>query len=98
MKRFLPFFLILLTAGLARGQAYNNSWIDYNKTYYKFKVGATGVYRITQPNLSSIGLGNTPAEQFQLWRNGVEIPIYTSVATGTMTGTDYLEFWGEMND
>ena len=97
MKRIL-LFMVVLTGLVARSQVYNNEWIDYNKTYYKFKVGATGVYRINQPALVSLGLGSTPAEHFQLWRNGKEIPIYTTVATGAMGGSDYIEFWGEMND
>ncbi len=97
MKRFL--LLLLILAGLfARGQSFNNEWIDYSKTYYKFKIAATGLYRIAQPVLASAGLGSVPAEQFQLWRNGQQIPLYTSVQTGIMGGSDYIEFWGEMND
>lgn len=97
MKKIL---LILFVFGsfLAKAQNYNNEWIDYNKTYYKFKVAVTGLYRISQPSLSTIGLGSIPAEQFQLWRNGKEIPLYTTVQTGPMSGSDYIEFWGEMND
>ena len=93
MKRILLFLLIL--SGLsAKAQVFNNEWIDYNKTYYKFKVGATGLYRISQPMLSSIGLGSTAAQNFQLWRNGVEVPLYTSVQTGSLGAGDYIEFWG----
>ncbi len=98
MKKFL-FCLSLLTGFIVQGQVYNNEWIsDYSKTYYKFKVGKTGLYRIQQPTLAGAGLGGTPAQHFQLFRNGKEIPIYTSVASGTLSGSDYIEFWGEMND
>lgn len=83
---------------MAKAQVYNNEWIDYQKTYYKFKVGKTGVYRIPQAVLATAGLGATPAEQFQLWRNGVQVPVYTSLATGVLSGADYIEFWGEQND
>ncbi|HQX97484.1 MAG TPA: hypothetical protein PLT02_11335, partial [Chitinophagaceae bacterium] len=73
MKKILLLSLLFVSLkGLS--QVYNNEWIDYNKTYYKFKVGATGLYRINQPLLSSAGLGTVPAEQFQLWRNGKQIP------------------------
>ncbi len=97
MKKFLlP--ILLFTSLLAQSQVYNNEWINYNRTYYKFKVGATGLHRISQPALASLGIGSTPAEQFQLWRNGQQIPVYTSVQTGPMGGSDYIEFWGEMND
>ena len=97
MKKLL-LGLLLITGFIAKAQVYNNEWIDYSKTYYKFKVGKTGLYRISQSVLSSSGLGSTPAEYFQLWRNGKQIPIYTSVATGSLSGSDYIEFWGEMND
>lgn len=97
MKKFLlP--LLLLTGLFAGAQAYNNEWINYSRTYYKFKVGATGLYRISQPTLAGLGIGSTPAEQFQLWRNGKEVPLYTTVQTGPMSPADYIEFWGEMND
>jgi len=103
MKRFL--LKVLIIAGMIASQncnllaqPYNNEWINYNNTYYKFKVGATGLYRISQATLTSIGLGSTPAEQFQLWRNGKEVPLYTTVQTGTFGSSDYIEFWGEMND
>ncbi len=97
MKRLLLFMLIV--AGLsAKGQQFNNEWIDYSKTYYKFKVGSTGLYRISQATLTSLSLQNTPAENFQLWRNGVQVPLYTSKQTGVFGAGDYIEFWGEMND
>jgi len=97
MKKIL--LLSLLFVGLkGLSQVYNNEWIDYNKAYYKFNVGATGLYRINQPLLSSAGLGTVPAEQFQLWRNGKQIPIYTTIQNGVFTSADYIEFWGEMND
>jgi len=43
-------------------------------------------------------LGSTPVQNFQLWRNGKEVRIYTSVASGAMGASDFIEFWGEMND
>ncbi len=95
-KLLLP--LLLFVSLFAQSQAYNNEWIDYSKTYYKFKVGATGLYRIKQPTLAAIGIGSIPAEQFQLWRNGQQVPLYTTVQTGVMGGSDYIEFWGERND
>jgi len=83
---------------LSQSQVYNNEWINYSRTYYKFKVAANGLYRINQPTLAAIGIGSTSAEQFQLWRNGQQIPLFTSLQTGPLTNTDYIEFWGEMND
>lgn len=96
MRKLLIAVFILATVA-AKAQL-NNSWIDYNKTYYKFKVANTGLYRINQSLLTTLGLSNTPAEYFQLWRNGEEIRLYTSTATGPFGANDYLEFWGKKND
>ena len=98
MKNFAGVVLLSFIAGMAIGQSYYNEWIDYNKTYYKFKVGSTGLYRITPAELNSIGLGNEAAQNFQLWRNGKEVALYTSVATGALGTNGYIEFWGEKND
>ncbi|HET9825500.1 MAG TPA: C25 family cysteine peptidase, partial [Chitinophagaceae bacterium] len=97
MKRIL-LSLLICTALATQAQVYNNEWIDYSRTYYKFKVGANGLYRISQSTLNSFGLGATPAENFQLWRNGQEVPLYTSIPSGPLGAADYIEFWGQMND
>jgi Peptidase family C25/CARDB len=97
MKKIL-FALLLIPSLWAGAQVYNNEWIDYSKTYYKFNVGSTGLYRINQSALAGIGLGSTNATAFQLWRNGVQVPIYTSVVSGPLGASDYIEFWGERND
>ncbi|HET7899355.1 MAG TPA: hypothetical protein VFL47_16825, partial [Flavisolibacter sp.] len=97
MRKFL-FGLAMLYAFVVNAQQrYNNEWIDYAKTYYKFKVGSDGVYRISGATLVTAGLGSADASQFQLWRNGVQVPIYTSKTAGSLSGTDYIEFWGQMN-
>jgi len=100
MKRLLLTLLIGLSGLYITAQTfpYNNEWIDYSKTYYKFYVGKTGLYRISQAALTSAGIGNIPAEQFQLWRNGREVPLHTSVPSGPLSGSDFIEFWGERND
>lgn len=97
MKKFL-FSLLILCGFAAKGQHYYNEWIDYSKTYYKFKLAKTGLYRIPQSTLTTAGLGTDAAENFQLWRNGEQVPLYTSVASGPLAPSDYIEFWGEMND
>ena len=97
MKKIFTLLLILI-AGSAVAQPYNNEWIDFSKTYYKFKVTADGLYRIPASVLAAAGLSAADAKDFQLFRNGVEVPIYTSVSSGPLSPTDYIEFWGRMND
>lgn len=96
MRKALIAFLLIFSV-VAKAQL-NNSWIDYNKTYYKFKLGKTGLYRISQPVLASMGLGNTPVEYFQLWRNGQQVRLYTSSSSGSLDPSGYIEFLGKMND
>jgi Peptidase family C25/CARDB len=98
MKNFLLILVLIVFGKIAGAQNYNNEWIDYNKTYYKFKVAANGLVRISQPALATIGLGSAPAEHFQIWRNGEEVTLYTSVASGAFGAADYIEFWGLQND
>ncbi|PZP51404.1 MAG: hypothetical protein DI598_03345 [Pseudopedobacter saltans] len=103
MKRFIKILFFVFLSGycfVGTAQQYNNEWIDYSKTYYKFKVGTTGLYRITYATLQSLGLSTTPANQFQLWRNGQVVPIYLSNTdeNTAMSSSDYIEFWGKQND
>ncbi len=97
MRKILILCMILI-AGSAIAQPYNNEWIDYSKTYYKFKITADGLYRIPAAVLAGAGLSGADAKDFQLFRNGVEVPVYTSVSSGPLSPTDYIEFWGKMND
>ena len=98
MKRILLCLFICCSFVVKAQVVYNNEWIDFSKTYYKFKVGKTGLFRISQSTLSTVGLGSAAAQDLQLWRNGAQVPIFTSVAAGTLSPSDYIEFWGEMND
>ena len=102
------FFLFFFAAISVFGQSFKNEWIDYNKTYYKFKVfgfgtdatGAPankGIVRIPYSSLDAAGLATVQSGHFQLWRDGKEVPIFVS-STGTLTTSDYLEFWGEINN
>jgi hypothetical protein len=97
MKKIFVLILVLFTVKLM-AQPFNNEWIDYSKTYYKFKVPTTGLYRISRADLLAVGLSNTPAEHFQLWRNGKQISLFTSTAAGVLGTNDYIEFWGLQND
>ena len=82
MKKSLLTSVIILLVITGYSQL-NNSWIDYTKTYYRFRVYSDTLCRIYQPALPP-ALASTPAQNFQLWRNGKEIRMYTSVATGVL--------------
>ncbi|MFC4262103.1 C25 family cysteine peptidase [Ferruginibacter yonginensis] len=94
-KCILP--LLLLLAFTTKAQL-NNSWIDYSKTYYKFKLGTDNICRIPQTTIANAGLSATNADHFQLWRNGKQVRLFTSVNGVALGASDYIEFFGEMND
>jgi hypothetical protein len=103
MKRSFVRILSLLLSCVATLQVsaqsgpYGNEWIDYSKTYYKFKVGKTGICRIYRSALSAAGLpSSVTGSNFMLFRDGQEVPVF--VSNETMGGSDYIEFWGTKSD
>ena len=96
MKKILLPFLLLLCVQLQA--QYNNNWIDYNKTYYKFSVGGDGLYRISQSAIQAAGMGATNADHFQLWRNGQQVQLYTTTTGAPLSTGGYIEFFGRAND
>lgn len=90
--------LALLWLTHSASAQYNNGWIDYSKTYYKFNVGSEGLYRISYNTLQANGLASINADHFQLWRNGQEVPLFTSVSNRSFDASDFIEFFGQIND
>ncbi len=97
MRKKILIPLFILFASFAQAQL-NNSWIDYSKTYYTFRISKDTLCRIPQSAIASAGLSTVNANYFQLWRNGEEIRLYTSVSNAPLGTNDFIEFWGQMND
>lgn len=57
-----------------------------------------GMVRIPFASLAAAGLGSTPSEHFQLFRDGEEVAIYVSTPSGPLGSADYIEFFGEINN
>lgn len=98
MKRIhyiLIFTCLFLYAGPAvQGQTFGNEWIDYSKTYYKFKITKEGIYRIPKSSITSAGIPDfITGNQFVLYRDGQEVPLYVTTP-GAMGVGDYIEFYG----
>lgn len=99
IARLIQLTLLMFTGWFTlEAQVYNNEWINYSNTYYKFKIINTGLYRLPASLLQSNGLGAVPVTQFHLFRNGQEVPIYTSVASGVLPADGFIEFIGKPND
>jgi hypothetical protein len=96
---FLAFTLSSFAQMVENGQTlYGNEWINYNQTYYKFKLTTNGMHRINQTALQSAGIPveTVQAANFQIFYMGKQIPLYTTTE-GVMTNSDYLEFFGKGN-
>ena len=94
-KLILPFLLFF---ALGANAQLNNSWIDYSKTYYKFRLAEDNIYRIPQSAIAAAGLSATNADHFQLWRNGQQVRLFTPITAAPLGALDFIEFYGEMND
>ena len=90
--------LLVVETKKSAAQSFQNEWINYSLTYQKFKIAQSGLYRINQSTLATMGWGQVPAEQFVLWRNGQQVPLYTSSASGPLPAGGFIEFWAEAND
>lgn len=97
LKHIILLSLLVMAAQSVQAQLYGNEWIDYSKTYYKLKVGKDGIYRISKTALDAAGLSSVSGAQFMLFRDGQEIPIYTTTNGSFNTG-DYIEFYGKKAD
>ncbi len=102
MRHFALLFLCLVgTTILAVGQTYGNEWIDYDQTYYKFSIGADGIYKISHTTLSNHGIdvSNIKPQNIKLFKNGEEQQIYVhGESDGSFDALDYIEFIGYKND
>src|SRR5688500_3113161 len=96
MKKLLLVFL-LFAAVSAKAQL-NNSWIDCSTSYYKGFLSQESLCRIPQSTLAAGRLSGVNADHFQLWKNGEQVRLYTSVTNSGLSAADFIEFWGEMND
>lgn len=100
MKYFYLFIVFLFASPLLGQYPGNgNNWVEYNKTYYKFEVAEDGIYRLNYTNLVDAGIPEADliGADFQLFHNGIEVPIYVSTDELFSTG-DFLEFLGNKND
>ncbi|MDH7461838.1 C25 family cysteine peptidase [Chitinophagaceae bacterium 26-R-25] len=97
-KNYCLTLLLVMLCFATMAQNYGNEWIDFSKTYYKIKVIKTGLYRIPVSTLATVGIDGANAEDYAMYRNGKEVPLYTSAATGKLPANGYIEFWATTND
>lgn len=99
MRKFL--ILLCLLPAVLSAQPYGNEWIDYNKSYYKIKIGENAIFRLDYNDLNDVGFPVTTIDprRIQLFHRGVEIAIHVEGQNDAVFDTsDYIEFYGEAND
>ncbi|MCO5258656.1 MAG: C25 family cysteine peptidase [Crocinitomicaceae bacterium] len=101
--RYIFIFLIglLLSSNWSFSQIYGNEWINYNQTYYSFKIYQTGLKRINYDDLNAAGipLSSFTHEQIQLFGREKEIPIWIETnGDNSFDSGDYILFYAEKND
>lgn len=99
MKQIYATLFLFLTFNVL-GQPFGNEWINFNQSYYTFKIVNEGLYRIDYSTLISSGIPvNTfSAAEIQLFGKDKEIPIYMVDGGDNSFGTgDYFLFYAEGN-
>lgn len=101
MKRFAILLTSIFFTFSSHAQTYGNEWIDYSQSYYKFKIGSEGLYRISHQTLLDAGIpvNSIDPRNIDVFKNGIEVSIYVSgEADGSFDASDFIEFIGESND
>ncbi|MGB1018812.1 MAG: C25 family cysteine peptidase [Chitinophagales bacterium] len=94
MKKKLLIYILILSAFQLNAQ-FANDWIDYSKPYFKISVNNEGIYRINSSVLNSVGLNFINSDNFQVFRDGKQVPLYINKTGSTV---NYLEFFAYGND
>ena len=97
--RFL-FFLFLccfFQTEIKAQKTYGFEWIKTYQPYVKFNITKKGLYRID--SLALLSWNNKDPRKFQLFKNGVEQPIFIQgAADGVFNASDFIEIYAEPND
>lgn len=89
---FLLALGLVCTQNAKAQSTFGNEWIHQGNTYKKVKIAQKGIYRISATVLSTLGFANVPGNQLAVFRDGKEIPVYTSTS-GNFSTNDYIEFY-----
>lgn len=86
-KLFTLIFSLLLSV-TTFSQTSQNEWVEFGKTYYKFKVTQDGIYQLKLNQIQTSNLNGV-----QIFHNGQQIP---TIVQSTTNGIN-IEFYGQKN-
>ncbi|HRO76003.1 MAG TPA: C25 family cysteine peptidase [Crocinitomicaceae bacterium] len=101
MKQLLLLLTFCLFGSSFFAQVNGNEWINYNQSYYRFNVYATGVHKLTYETLTTAGIDFSAIDpsRFQLFGRQKEIPIFIVDGNdNSFDAGDYILFFAEKND
>lgn len=78
-----------------------NTWINYDQSYFKFPVSEQGIYKMEFDDLVNAGINVTTLDprNIQVFAKGKEIPIYVQgESDGSFDSNDFIEFYADGND
>lgn len=93
IKNYIFLYFIIQSVGISA--QYGNEWIDYSKPHFKINISSPGIQRINASVLNSVGLNFVNSDNFQIFRDGKQVPIYINK---TGSSVNYIEFFGYGND
>ncbi|MEZ4915444.1 MAG: hypothetical protein R2836_00495 [Chitinophagales bacterium] len=82
MRKQLLTILSIFSYLLSSAQTFGNEWINYNQTYFTIKVSEKGIHRIGSTALNQYGLNFIDPNNFKLYRDGQQVPIYVNESGG----------------
>lgn len=104
MRKNRLFILLLFSIAslsiLVAQAPYGLEWIDMTKPHYKIPIASKSAYRISYSYLiaSCTEIANANPSEICLYNKGVQVPIYISWTSGSVSNSDYIEFIGDKLD
>ncbi len=83
------------------GQQFGNEWINYDQSYYSFKIVNDGVYRLDHDALVAAGIpvASFQSDNIQIFGKEREVPLLISDnGDNSIDPGDYVLFYAEKND
>jgi hypothetical protein len=90
-------FTGLISQMVINGENFNGSeWLRGKEIIASIPIAQDGAFRIGQASLNQLGQGSVPLENWGLFLNGVEVPMWAST-NGVPSSGDHMIFRGEKN-
>ncbi len=100
-KLYIALSILLFSYNNSFSQVYGNEWINYNQSYYSFKIVNSGVYKLDYSTLTSAGIpvSTFQSQNIQIFGREKEIPLHIiDNGDNSIDAGDFILFYAERND